>query len=78
MSRFKEDLQLLADIQGLIEEAKKTANAPGYTKDVLGTISPVLKKVLPAARMKAVHQIDVLSRAKARLEDLMEAEHEAD
>lgn len=35
-------------------------------------------KVMPAARMRAVHQIDVLTRAKARLEELMEADYESD
>ena len=56
----------------------KTAGPPEYAKDVFGAISPVLKKVLPAARMKAIRQIDILSRAKNRLEELMEAEHETD
>ena len=57
---------------------KKTANPPDYAKDVFGAISPVLKKAMPAARMRAVHQIDVLTRAKARLEELMEADYESD
>ena len=78
MSNFKNDLKLLGELQGLIDEAKKTANPPDYAKDVFGAISPALKKVLPAARMRAVHQIDVLTRAKNRLEELMEAEHESD
>ena len=78
MGKFRDDLKLLGELQGLIDEAKKTANPPDYAKDVLGAISPALKKVLPAARMRAVHQIDVLTRAKNRLEELMEAEHESD
>ena len=78
MSKFKDDLKLLGELQGLIDEAKKTANPPDYAKDVFGAISPVLKKVMPAARMRAVHQIDVLTRAKVRLEELMEADYESD
>ena len=75
MSKFKDDLKLLGELQGLIDEAKKTANPPDYAKDVFGAISPVLKKVMPAARMRAVHQIDVLTRAKARLEELISCWH---
>lgn len=64
--------------RALLTRQKKTANPPDYAKDVFGAISPVLKKVMPAARMRAVHQIDVLTRAKARLEELMEADYESD
>lgn len=78
MSKFKDNVKLLYDLQSLIDEAQKTANPPEYAKDVFGAISPVLNKVLPAARMRAVRQIDILSRAKGRLEELMEAEHETD
>ena len=78
MSKFKDDVRLLSDLQYLIDEAQKTANPPEYTKDVFGAISPVLNKVLPTARMRAVRQIDILSRAKSRLEELTEAEHETD
>ena len=78
MSKFKDDLKLLSELQSLIDEAKKMANPPNYAEDVLGTISPMLPKIMPAARMRAVHQIDVLTRAKARLEELMEADYESD
>lgn len=78
MSKFKDDLKLLSELQSLIDEAKKMANPPNYAEDVLGTISPMLKKMMPAARMQAVHRIDVLARAKARLEELMEADYESD
>ena len=78
MSKIKDDLKLLRELQILIDDAKKTANPPNYAEDVLGAISPTLKKMMPAARMQAVHRIDVLARAKARLEELMGADYESD
>lgn len=50
MSKFVKDVQLLADLQSLIDEAEKTANPPEYAGTVFGAISPVLKKALPAAQ----------------------------
>lgn len=75
MSKFVKDVQLLADLQSLIDEAEKTANPPEYAGTVFGAISPVLKKALPAAQQKARHQIDVLTRAKNRLSELLEEVH---
>lgn len=75
MSNFAKDAQLLADLQGLIDEAQRTTNPPDYAGDVFKTISPVLKKAMPAAQKRARHQIDVLTRAKARLGELLEEVH---
>lgn len=75
MSNFKKDMQLLTDLQGLIDEAEKTAHPPEYAGAVFGTISPVLKKALPATQKRAQHQIDVLTRAKDRLSELLEGVH---
>ena len=76
MSNFAKDAQLLADLQGLIDEAEKTANPPDYAAGVFGAISPVLKKAMPAAQERARRQIDVLTRAKARLSELLEEVHQ--
>ena len=67
MSKFKDDLKLLGELQGLIDEAKKTANPPDYAKDVFGAISPVLKKVMPAARMRAVRSEEHTSELQSRI-----------
>ena len=68
MSNFQKDVQLLTDLQELISDAERTANMPGYAGDVFNAISPALK----AAQKKARRQIDVLTRAKKRLMELME------
>lgn len=72
MNNFVKDVQLLADLQSLIDEAKRAANPPDYAAGVFGAISPVLKKVMPVAQQQARHQIDVLTRAKTRLSELLE------
>ena len=66
MSNFKTDVQLLADLQSLINEADKTANMDTTTSG---------KGLIPAAQKRARHQIDVLTRARDRLSELMEAQH---
>ena len=70
MSNFQKDVQLLTDLQELISDAERTANMPGYAGDVFN--APALKAVMPAAQKKARRQIDVLTRAKKRLMELME------
>lgn len=76
MSNFANDVQILADLQSLIDEAEKTANPPSYAGAVFGAISPMLKKAMPAAQERARHQIDVLTRAKNRLAELLEEAHQ--
>lgn len=56
----------------LISDAERTANMPGYAGAVFNAISPALKAAMPAAQKKARRQIDVLTRAKKRLMELME------
>lgn len=72
MSNFQKDVQLLTDLQELISDAERTANMPGYAGDVFNAISPALKAAMPAAQKKARRQIDVLTRAKKRLMELMD------
>ena len=72
MSSFQKDVQLLTDLQELISDAERTANMPGYAGAVFNAISPALKAAMPAAQKKARRQIDVLTRAKKRLMELME------
>lgn len=72
MSKFSDDVKLLADLQAIISEEEKTANPPAYAGDVFGAISPVLRKAMPAAQKKARRNIDVLTRAKKRLEELLD------
>ena len=72
MSSFQKDVQLLTDLQELISDAERTANMPGYAGAVFNVISPALKAAMPAAQKKARRQIDVLTRAKERLMELME------
>ena len=72
MSNFQKDVQLLTDLQELISDAERTANMPGYAGAVFNAISPALKAAMPAAQKKARRQIDVLTRAKERLMELME------
>ena len=73
MSNFKTDVQLLADLQSLINEADKTANMD--TTGIVGRVLPGGKGLIPAAQKRARHQIDVLTRARDRLSELMEAQH---
>lgn len=72
MSSFQKDVHLLTDLQELISDAERTANMPGYAGAVFNAISPALKEAMPAAQKKARRQIDVLTRAKKRLMELME------
>ena len=71
MSNFKTDVQLLADLQSLINEADKTANMDTTTSGIVGRVLPGGKGLIPAAQK----QIDVLTRARDRLSELMEAQH---
>lgn len=76
MSNFKTDVQLLADLQSLINEADKTANMDTTTTSgIVGRVLPGGKGLIPAAQKRARHQIDVLTRARDRLSELMEAQH---
>lgn len=75
MSNFKTDVQLLADLQSLINEADKTANMDTTTSGIVGRVLPGGKGLIPAAQKRASHQIDVLTRARDRLSELMEAQH---
>ena len=72
MSNFKTDVQLLADLQSLINE---TANMDTTTSGIVGRVLPGGKGLIPAAQKRARHQIDVLTRARDRLSELMEAQH---
>ena len=72
MSKFTDDVKLRADLQTIITEEEKTANPPAYAGDLFGSISPVLRKAMPAAQKKARRNIDVLTRAKKRLEELLD------
>lgn len=72
MANFKKDIQLIADLQELIADAERTANMPGYAGTVFNAISPALKAAMPAAQKKARRQIEVMTRAKERLLELME------
>ena len=75
MSNFKTDVQLLADLQSLINEADKTANMDTTTSGIVGRVLPGGKGLIPAAQKRARHQIDGLTRARDRLSELMEAQH---
>ena len=72
VSKFSDDVKLLADLQAIITEEEKTANPPAYARDLFGSISPVLKKAMPATIAKAKKRIAVLTRAKKRLEELLD------
>lgn len=52
MSNFQKDVQLLADLQGLIEKREKQVNPPEGSTAIMGAISPVLRAAMPAARHK--------------------------
>ena len=43
MSNFQKDVQLLADLQGLIEKREKQVNPPEGSTAIMGAISPVLR-----------------------------------
>ena len=72
MSQFAEDVRLLGELNGLIERAQRQAAPPEFAGAVLGAISPVLKAAMPAAQKEAKRQGDILTRAKARIEQLLE------
>ena len=72
MSQFSEDVKLLSDLNALIDRAERSAHPPELAGAVFGAISPVLKAAMPAAQKDAERQLDVLTRAKARLEQLIE------
>ena len=53
MSNFQKDVQLLADLQGLIEKREKQVNPPEGSTAIMGAISPVLRAAMPAAQKAA-------------------------
>ena len=70
MSNFQKDVQLLADLQGLIEKREKQVNPPEGSTAIMGAISPVLRAAMPAAQ----RELDILVRVKNRLGELMEGQ----
>ena len=76
MSKFKEDVQLLVELQNLIDEAEKTANPTPTARLAMKTLGAKVQQALPEAQKMAARRIDILTRAKARLEELMENDHE--
>ncbi len=77
MSTFKEDVQLLVELQSLIMEAQKTAEMPQESRTALkAVLGAKAQKAIPQAQAQAARRIDILTRAKARLEELMELNHE--
>lgn len=72
MNKFTEDVQLVGEMQALITEAEKTANMSPTTQMMLKMAVPKAKDYIPEAKQKAARQIDVLTRAKARLVELMD------
>ena len=76
MSKFQEDVQLLGELQSLIDEADKTVNMTPQVRTALKSVlGAKAQGAMPEAQKKAAHRIEVLSRAKARLEELMEQEY---
>jgi hypothetical protein len=76
MSQFTEDVQLLGDLQALITEAEKTANMTPAAQMVVKMAVPKAKDLLPEAQSRARRQIEVITRAKTRLAELMEADRQ--
>ena len=72
MSQFAEDVRLLGELNGLIERAQWLAAPPVFAGAVFGAISPVLNAAMPAAQTQPKRQVDILTRAKARIEQLLE------
>ena len=77
MSNFQKDVQLLADLQGLIEKREKQVNPPEGSTAIMGAISPVLRAAMPAAQKAAQRELDILVRVKNRLGELMEGQRSA-
>ena len=53
MSNFQKDVQLLADLQGLIEKREKQVNPPEGSTAIMGAISPVLRAAMPGCQAHA-------------------------
>lgn len=64
MSNFQKDVQLLADLQGLIEKREKQVNPPEGSTAIMGAISPVLRAAMPAAQKAAQRELDILVRGE--------------
>jgi|GEM_PF-803556 len=75
MTNFRDDLKLLFDIDVQIAALKNEMQMAEAKRLVLGAISPSLASLMPAANELIGKRIDVLVRAKARLEDLIDKEH---
>ncbi len=54
MSNFQKDVQLLADLQGLIEKREKQVNPPEGSTAIMGAISPVLRASKPSISQEMV------------------------
>lgn len=74
MSNFQKDVQLLADLHGLIEKREKQVNPPEGSTAIMGAILPVLRAAMPAAQKAAQRELDILVRVKNRLGELMEGQ----
>ena len=74
MRNFQKDVQLLADLQGLIEKREKQVNPPEGSTAIIGAISPVLRAAMPAAQKTAQRELDILVRVKDRMSELLEAQ----
>ena len=52
MSNFKTDVQLLADLQSLINEADKTANMDTTTSGIVSRVLPGGKGLIPGPAIR--------------------------
>lgn len=71
MDNFTNDLQLLMELQGLIDEGERNATMDKTTTEIVGSISPIVKALMPLAKKKEEYRVDVLIRVRDRLKELM-------
>lgn len=77
MSRFKDDVQLLLDLDRLIKKEESAAETmdSDLGKALTDVLLPGLSKALPLAQRMNDKRIDTIKRARERLGELLETEH---
>ena len=74
---FKEDCRLILELEAMITAEENHAKAA--ESDLMNVLAcailPGAGKLMPLAGKQAVKKLDVLTRLKTRLEELLEMEH---
>lgn len=75
MNKFKEDVKLLAELDAEIRSAEAAANPPEIAASLVSAIMPGAGKMMPVVQKASRQRLDTLQRARTRLAQLIDKEH---